>query len=58
MRIANIAGRLHLLAGDGLAVDVAEVSGGAWGSDPQDVFARWDEFRDWARDVDVEKARP
>lgn len=58
MRIANIAGRLHLLAGDGLAVDVAEVSGGTWGSDPQDVFARWDEFRRWAKDVDVEQARP
>ncbi|MFC4942388.1 fumarylacetoacetate hydrolase family protein [Pseudonocardia sp. GCM10023141] len=47
MRIANVGGRLHLQERDVL-VDVAEASEGRFSSDPQAVYARWTEFRDWA----------
>lgn len=48
MRIVNVAGRLSVLVAEGVAVDVEQVSGGSWSSDPQAVFERWREFRDWA----------
>ena len=51
MRLANLRGRLTLVAGD-LAVDVAEASGGRFSADPQDAFADWDAFRAWAASVD------
>src|SRR6266705_3253002 len=47
MRIANLSGRLSLIVGEG-AVDVAEASGGRFGSAVQEVYERFDEFRDWA----------
>jgi 2-keto-4-pentenoate hydratase/2-oxohepta-3-ene-1,7-dioic acid hydratase in catechol pathway len=47
MRIANLSGRLVLIAGD-LAVDVERASGGAFGASPQAVYDRWAEFRQWA----------
>jgi 2,4-diketo-3-deoxy-L-fuconate hydrolase len=47
MRIANIAGRLVLVTGGG-AVDVATASNGQFAADAQQIFDRWDEFRDWA----------
>ena len=47
MRIANLKGRLTVLAGDG-GVDVETASHGRFAADPQAVFARWPEFRDWA----------
>lgn len=47
MRIANIAGRLVLVTGGG-AVDVATASNGRFAADAQQIFDRWDEFRDWA----------
>jgi len=47
MRIANLKGRLTLLVGDG-GVDVETESRGRFVADPQAVFARWAEFRDWA----------
>lgn len=47
MRIANLRGRLTLLAAD-RAIDVAEQSDGRFGPDPQAVWNTWDAFRDWA----------
>lgn len=47
MRLANLAGRLVLIDGD-TAVDVETSSNGSFGSDPQSVYERWDDFRAWA----------
>ncbi len=47
MRIANLAGRLVLLADTGV-VDVERASGGLFAADPQAVYTRWEEFVDWA----------
>ena len=52
MRIANVAGRLALGAGDRW-IDVANASGGDFSSDPMAVYERWDEFRAWAATVDT-----
>jgi 2-keto-4-pentenoate hydratase/2-oxohepta-3-ene-1,7-dioic acid hydratase in catechol pathway len=46
MRIANLSGRLVLIAG-GRAVDVGHASNGQFGSDPQAIYDRWAEFRSW-----------
>lgn len=48
MRIANLGGRLVLIAADGTATDVQVASGGRFGPDPMDAFTRWDDFRAWA----------
>jgi 2-keto-4-pentenoate hydratase/2-oxohepta-3-ene-1,7-dioic acid hydratase in catechol pathway len=47
MRMANINGRLALILDSG-AVDVAMASNERFQADPQAVFDRWAEFRDWA----------
>jgi len=47
MRVARVSDRLSVLFGDG-AVDVELVSGGRFAADPDAVFERWDEFREWA----------
>ncbi|MFB7031955.1 MULTISPECIES: fumarylacetoacetate hydrolase family protein [unclassified Streptomyces] len=47
MRIANLSGRLALIV-DGRAVDVEEASDGRFAADPQAVYERWEEFRQWA----------
>ena len=47
MRVARVSGRLSLLTESG-AVDVESASGGRFGADPDAVFARWDELREWA----------
>ncbi|WP_367038877.1 fumarylacetoacetate hydrolase family protein [Streptomyces sp. Je 1-332] len=47
MRIANLSGRLVLVV-DGRAVDVEEASDGRFTADPQAVYERWEEFREWA----------
>ncbi|MFB6549445.1 fumarylacetoacetate hydrolase family protein [Streptomyces sp. NPDC056405] len=52
MRIANLSGRLALIAGD-RAIDVEHASGGTFGADPQAVYERWDEFRTWAAGADL-----
>jgi 2,4-diketo-3-deoxy-L-fuconate hydrolase len=52
MRIVNIAGRAAVLVADGRAVDVEQASSGRWTSDPQALFAQWDEFRTWAAGLD------
>jgi 2-keto-4-pentenoate hydratase/2-oxohepta-3-ene-1,7-dioic acid hydratase in catechol pathway len=46
MRIANLSGRLSLIVGD-TAVDVADASGGRFGPAVQEVYERFEEFRDW-----------
>lgn len=51
MRIANVAGRLALGAGDQW-IDVANASGGEFSADPMAVYERWDAFRAWAATVD------
>lgn len=47
MRLINIDNRLHIRSGDA-DLDVAEVSGGRFSSDPQAVYDQWDEFVGWA----------
>jgi 2,4-didehydro-3-deoxy-L-rhamnonate hydrolase len=47
MRIARVDDRLSILVGD-LVVDVHRSSGGRFSADPDDVFPRWDEFVEWA----------
>ena len=46
MRIANLDGRLVLVAGD-RAVDVATASDGRFEADPQRIYESWAEFRSW-----------
>ena len=55
MRIGRISGRLALLADD-RALDVEKASGGAFSSDPDRVFERWDEFAQWARGRSLDDA--
>jgi 2-keto-4-pentenoate hydratase/2-oxohepta-3-ene-1,7-dioic acid hydratase in catechol pathway len=50
MRVANLSDRLVVLDGDG-AIDVERASGGRFAADPQAVYARWDDFAAWARDM-------
>ncbi|MEU7043521.1 fumarylacetoacetate hydrolase family protein [Streptomyces varsoviensis] len=57
MRIANLSGRLVLLH-EGKAVDVERVSGGRFAADPQAVYGRWAEFRDWAATADLTGGAP
>ncbi|WP_181782770.1 fumarylacetoacetate hydrolase family protein [Pseudonocardia pini] len=60
MRIATRAGRLVLLdPQDGSrAVDVERASAGQFVADPQAVYARWAEFRDWAASASFDSAAP
>ncbi|MFK4272754.1 fumarylacetoacetate hydrolase family protein [Streptomyces milbemycinicus] len=57
MRIANLASRLVLITADG-AVDVQKAGAGLFSSDPQAVYDRWAEFRDWAAQADLTGAVP
>lgn len=50
MRIANLSGRLTLVTEQG-AVDVERASEGRFRSDPQAVYGRWSEFRQWASEA-------
>ena len=52
MRVANVRDRLALLTGRG-AIDVERASGGRFGADPQDIFGRWRDFREWATGADL-----
>lgn len=59
MRIANLSGRLVLVAPDGArALDVERASGGRFGPDVQLVYERWAEFTAWASDLDLTTAEP
>ena len=55
MRVGNLSGRLTLFTGDA-AVDVATVSHGRFGPDPQAVYAVWDELGAWAATADLSDA--
>lgn len=46
MRLMNDGGRLALAVPGGI-IDVARASNGLFQADPQAIFARWDELRDW-----------
>ncbi len=50
MKMANLDGRLVLVVGGG-TIDVEAASAGQFGPDPQSVFERWDDFREWAENV-------
>lgn len=58
MRIANLSGRLVLVTGDGLAVDVERASAGRFAADPQAVYPVWPEFRSWAAQAEAAGALP
>jgi 2,4-diketo-3-deoxy-L-fuconate hydrolase len=57
MRIGNLSGRLTIFTDAG-AVDVEKTSHGLFGSNPQAVFERWDDFVAWAAKVDTGDAAP
>ena len=57
MRIANLSGRLSLVV-DGLAVDIAEASGGAFGPEVQAVYQDFAAFGSWARGATLPPGRP
>jgi 2-keto-4-pentenoate hydratase/2-oxohepta-3-ene-1,7-dioic acid hydratase in catechol pathway len=57
MRIANLQGRLVLLSGD-RALDVERASGGTFGSSPQAIYDRWNEFTTWAASQDASTGTP
>jgi len=40
MRLADLAGRLHLITDTG-AVDVTDASGGRFGTGPQKIYGQW-----------------
>ena len=50
MRIANVGDRLTLLTDAG-RIDVERASRGRFSADPQAVYGRWREFREWASGV-------
>jgi 2-keto-4-pentenoate hydratase/2-oxohepta-3-ene-1,7-dioic acid hydratase in catechol pathway len=57
MRLANVAGRAHLVAG-GRSVDIATASGGRFPADPMAVLDRWDEVAAWSGQVDASAGGP
>lgn len=57
MRLANLAGRPHLITSNG-AVDVVDASGGRFGPDPQRIYAQWAELRAWEGEADLPEGRP
>jgi 2-keto-4-pentenoate hydratase/2-oxohepta-3-ene-1,7-dioic acid hydratase in catechol pathway len=57
MRIANVSGRLTLLADDARGIDVAKASDGRFSADPQAIYDRWDEFTAWAVRADTGSAQ-
>lgn len=48
MRIANVAGRLAVADAAGNWIDVAKASNDLFSPDPQAIYERWQEFREWA----------
>ena len=47
MRLINCGNKMAVLAPDGCVLDVADVTGGRISSDPEAVFAAWDDLREW-----------
>lgn len=58
MRCASLGGRLVLVGPQDVALDVERASAGRFGPDPQAVYERWDEFRDWAAGASFAGAAP
>jgi 2,4-didehydro-3-deoxy-L-rhamnonate hydrolase len=62
MRIANISGRLCLIAGTRAdnyhAVDVHTASNGKFDADPAAVYPRWQEFTAWAASAALPEPEP
>ncbi|KDN24061.1 fumarylacetoacetate hydrolase family protein [Amycolatopsis rifamycinica] len=56
MKVANLAGRLHLITGTG-AVDVADASAGRFDPDPARIYGRWREFVAWEREAALPRGR-
>lgn len=52
MRIANLRNRLVVIRGD-RAIDVEQASGGRFAADPQAVYERWAEFREWVAQAEL-----
>ena len=57
MRIGNLSDRLVLVTDQG-AIDVEKSSAGRFGADPQAVYGRWHEFREWAATASTDDAAP
>ncbi|GHF19160.1 hypothetical protein GCM10017786_61160 [Amycolatopsis deserti] len=57
MRIGNLRGRAHLVRGR-TAIDIAKASGGLFGPEPADLFARWPEFVTWAATARTDGGEP
>lgn len=57
MRLINLSGRLKMVV-DGLAVDVEKASNHRFSADPQEIFARWEEFSLWAGSADLSGGDP
>ena len=57
MRIANLKGRLVIVTDAGV-VDVEKASSRLFAADPQSVYHRWDDFREWAATADLSDAQP
>jgi len=60
VRIANSGGRLVLVDPEApeRAVDVEAASEGLFSADPQAVYDRWNEFREWAAGLPLDAAQP
>ncbi|MEU6147489.1 fumarylacetoacetate hydrolase family protein [Streptomyces sp. NPDC047081] len=52
MKLANLEGRAVLIASDGTAHDIHELSGARFGPDPASLFPLWDEVSQWAAQLD------
>jgi 2,4-didehydro-3-deoxy-L-rhamnonate hydrolase len=57
MRVANVAGRLCLISGDG-AVDVQTASAGLFSASPAEIYQRWPEFTEWAASAELPAPAP
>ncbi|MFJ1766944.1 fumarylacetoacetate hydrolase family protein [Amycolatopsis sp. NPDC088138] len=57
MRIATLSGRLVLVTEAG-AIDVEQASERRFSADPQAIYDRWAEFRDWAAGASHDAAVP
>src|SRR4029077_16053057 len=57
VRIGNLSDRL-VPGTDPGASEAGESSGGPFGADPQAVYERWPEFREWAATARTDDAAP
>ncbi|WP_396645299.1 fumarylacetoacetate hydrolase family protein [Microbacterium sp.] len=57
MHFGNLSGRATIFR-DGLAYDVAALSGDSFSDDPMQVLFAWDDFRDWAARAPLTGGRP